>query len=57
MYVIVFDAGDPDRVELIGPFASDAAATEWGRGALDPMDAVWAVEHVIAPLPLPDVYL
>lgn len=49
MYVVVFDNGDPDRVELIGPFASSGAATDWGSAALEPLGAAWVVEPLFHP--------
>jgi hypothetical protein len=57
MWVIVFDNGDPKRVELIGPFSSEEAAQDWGRAALDPFDAAWMVERITRPTNLPGVYL
>lgn len=49
MHVIVFDNGDPDRVDLIGPFGSFEDAERWARAALDPFGAAWVAEPLLTP--------
>ena len=48
MYVVVVH-GTSDDPEIVGPFETFEEADAWGKAFLDPENAAWYVQRVIAP--------